>query len=347
LCGFGSIETVPKVIEWIHPSVRDVAIEYLMAHDRDRQRFLRMATPSGFILAVSSAGGASGERTLPLAITRADWEALSARAREILSAESSATQLGLLQALLVALQESKGAPKEIREHLEALGTQALGSVYARWEPAGVEVAPPLLGTYYELSVAVRQLAPSPSLERVWQTLARRGLAAVRAGLIDEQAVIRLGAWIEFAVLLAANEPRFLRIAHFPRDQTESLSEAVDLLEARVEDLSTLDFDEDDWVSLDDGRDVEAPVEPSYEESTELDWLEAALALMKDLSEVMTEAAMRLGAMEDAAVNHIETRRYRKERYEEWEAGLKEGPEDDVRDPDELPRFDLNTFFSDL
>ncbi|MBI5822135.1 MAG: hypothetical protein HZA88_24440 [Verrucomicrobia bacterium] len=77
-------------IDWIHPSCRDLAIEELLEHSGDRQRFLAHCSEIGLALATSLAGGAKGQRRLPLLQTDEDWRCFTARAEQVLQEKTSA-----------------------------------------------------------------------------------------------------------------------------------------------------------------------------------------------------------------------------------------------------------------
>ncbi len=70
-------------IGWVHPSWRDLVIDELRGDPDARQRFLSASAVDGVTLAVSHAGGSAGERTLPLMIADADWDALGDRLHEL------------------------------------------------------------------------------------------------------------------------------------------------------------------------------------------------------------------------------------------------------------------------
>jgi hypothetical protein len=56
----------PTSVTWVHPSWRDLVIDELAADADARRRFLARCTIDGLVLALSTGGGASGERALPL-----------------------------------------------------------------------------------------------------------------------------------------------------------------------------------------------------------------------------------------------------------------------------------------
>jgi hypothetical protein len=70
-------------INWIHPSCRDLAIDELSEHQYDRQKFLATCSEKGLALATSLAGGAKGQRQLPLLQTDEDWRCFTVRAEQL------------------------------------------------------------------------------------------------------------------------------------------------------------------------------------------------------------------------------------------------------------------------
>ena len=77
------LRVTPLGIGWVHPSWRDLVIDELRGDPDARQRFLCASAVDGVTLAVSHAGGSAGERTLPLMIADADWDALGDRLHEL------------------------------------------------------------------------------------------------------------------------------------------------------------------------------------------------------------------------------------------------------------------------
>ena len=63
-------------VDWVHPSWRDLVIESLAADPSERRRFLRRCGVDGAAIALSTEGGAAGERARPLLQQDADWDAL-------------------------------------------------------------------------------------------------------------------------------------------------------------------------------------------------------------------------------------------------------------------------------
>jgi hypothetical protein len=68
-----------RYAEWVHPSVRDLVIDHLMTDAASRQTFLGRAGIDGVMLALSSEGGATGERLFPLLQNEGDWRLVKER----------------------------------------------------------------------------------------------------------------------------------------------------------------------------------------------------------------------------------------------------------------------------
>ena len=71
-------------IRWVHPSVRDLVIDFLHANDREHERFLRSGGAESITLALSVGGGVEGEREMPLLKSPDDWIAATDRVCELL-----------------------------------------------------------------------------------------------------------------------------------------------------------------------------------------------------------------------------------------------------------------------
>lgn len=76
------------IVEWIHPSCRDLVIEELAIRPSDRRQFLRTCTRSGLEMACSTGGGARGDRNYPLLVNQADWNRFRERAGELFQDDS-------------------------------------------------------------------------------------------------------------------------------------------------------------------------------------------------------------------------------------------------------------------
>ena len=75
----------PSRVVWVHPSWRpDLVIDELATDTDARRAFLRDCSVEGILLALSTGGGVTGDRSLPLLIDDADWDLVGDRAADLL-----------------------------------------------------------------------------------------------------------------------------------------------------------------------------------------------------------------------------------------------------------------------
>src|SRR5437588_9773703 len=91
-------------VEWMHPSWRDLVIDHLASDDQARETFLQRCGLQGFLLALSTAGGATGERKSPLLVRAEDWDALIASVPRVI--ESGPTAAANIAAMLYEALQS-------------------------------------------------------------------------------------------------------------------------------------------------------------------------------------------------------------------------------------------------
>src|SRR5882757_9830620 len=128
---------VPKItrIEWMHPSWRDLVIDHLARDAASRQKFLSRCGLQGFLLALSSAGGATGERAIPLLVQPRDWQALSESLPTVLTSGPYASW-SALTTVHNAIVANKGAvPNDKQPRLLKLAEELLKHLNLSWKTA--------------------------------------------------------------------------------------------------------------------------------------------------------------------------------------------------------------------
>jgi len=75
------------VVDWIHPSYRDLVIEELIQNADLRNTFLRRASLEGVKLAISDTGGQYGNRRLPFIRSAESWDVLRERCLSLIAAD--------------------------------------------------------------------------------------------------------------------------------------------------------------------------------------------------------------------------------------------------------------------
>ncbi|HJN18439.1 MAG TPA: hypothetical protein QGH10_23260, partial [Armatimonadota bacterium] len=121
---------------WVHPSWRDMVIERLAADDATRAAFVSNCALPGLLLALSTAGGAKGERETPLLRAAEDWDALISRAAALIDNETDDVAHRILSAThgIVARAAPKGA---LTDGLLRLATAVLSACREAWALSAV------------------------------------------------------------------------------------------------------------------------------------------------------------------------------------------------------------------
>src|SRR4051794_27688522 len=92
----------PPGFQWVHPSWRDLVIEYLVGNAAERAHFLEHMSIHGILLAISGGGGAEGTREFPLLVDAKDWSLLAEVCARV---AGEVTEYGLRK-LLTSLREA-------------------------------------------------------------------------------------------------------------------------------------------------------------------------------------------------------------------------------------------------
>jgi hypothetical protein len=190
-------------ISWVHPSWRDLVIEQLRADGGARQRFLQCCSVHGVLLALSVAGGSGGERTLPLLVTDADWDALGDRVHGLIPE----LEPGELIAVLDAVREAYGARLDaVRQELAALAWAVLARSRSPWQDDRRAIPLPELEAWFALGRVFPDRPPAPSLGTTWVEL----LPARAPAIDDREAVERMIDWLVLVEVIRGFDPALLR-----------------------------------------------------------------------------------------------------------------------------------------
>ena len=204
-------------IGWVHPSWRDLVIDELHEQPVLRRRFLRACGVQGAMLALSTEGGQTGERSLPLLAADEDWDTLTDRIRELLRALEDGDVARLLLAVRDALTAAIGeAP---RREAAGLAGYLLASTARSWD-AGRRALPAfLLDAWYELRALTAEPVDPPQLSVTW---ADRYPAAPAAGSLEREELVRTEEWLSLADTLGRHDPDALESLGFFSARTQGL-----------------------------------------------------------------------------------------------------------------------------
>ena len=148
-------------VEWVHPSWRDLVIDALSADAAERRAFLEACELPGIELALSTGGGATGGRTLPLLAADEDWDALGDAVHQLCRDASQPELARLLGALETAVYAAPTLRAE--GELRALAELALDTVRRRMEAAGAVWEPGALEAWFVLARRVDKQIAAPDM----------------------------------------------------------------------------------------------------------------------------------------------------------------------------------------
>ena len=226
------LRVTPLGIGWVHPSWRDLVIEELQQQPAARQRFLSACGVDGFSLAVSTAGGAAGARTLPLLVTDADWDALGDRVYELLR-ELEERELAQVLLALGGMVDAVTGRFQAGE-AESLAANVLSTVRRGWDEQHDPVPVFLLEAWYALNARLTEPVVGPVLAPTWVELHPGAVLVERP---DPAELARAEEWLELAQTLHRYDPTALEtFGFFGRDR--------DLLEQLIVALTRASVDEE-------------------------------------------------------------------------------------------------------
>jgi hypothetical protein len=206
-------------VTWVHPSWRDLVVEELIDDPAARRSFLCASSIEGVLLAVSTAGGSSGERLLPLLRADEDWDALSDRLAVLMPDLDEPD----LTRLFVALAEAQSAlPGGVRRELDALASYALELVVRRWNRDHAVIPVGLLAAWFELADALGEPPARPQLAPTWIEL-------LPGDSIDPDSpsdLARFDDWTALATLLSERASDALGAFVFPEKQGDTIGAFV-------------------------------------------------------------------------------------------------------------------------
>jgi hypothetical protein len=199
----------PASVVWVHPSWRDLVIAELAGDDAARARFLDRCGVDGVLLALSVAGGAAGERLLPLLRGDADWDTITARLGTLLPDLDVPDAVRLLGALDAALDTE--LPRPARVEAQALARFALESLTGLWDDRRSVLLVGALEAWFALAARVPDPPRPPAADRTWLELAPT--EPIDVGSREE--LVRFDDWLGLAAVLRRLAPRELVRFAFP------------------------------------------------------------------------------------------------------------------------------------
>ena len=328
---------------WVHPSVRDAVIEYLMVHDAERTQFISTASIDGCLLSLSSAGGASGERRLPLLVSARDWSLLSDRLVDLLVRGSARDRIQLM-AGINSIWLAEGLASDDIVKLREVTKRTLEALRSEWDDGSAAISFSALSLYFSISSNSAVFLQSPNLDATWEAIKDEIVTPVSRDLdgFEESVGILL--------LLEEHEMRYLKSFGYPYPIADAFTGWVAGVSEYTSSLEHLDEDEADCVSFstpnDGDGEVEIPVEPSSEEEEEreyLDQIDDILRMLPKLRSFTIDSMHNAHREVKALLDERETRKSNHEEHRE-EDSSDYGEYSPARSAE---TFDVVRFFADL
>jgi hypothetical protein len=224
-------ERTRPVIDWIHPSYRDVVIEELSAATPLRERFLHTMTLPGLKLAISDSGGTTGQRYIPLMVDTNDWEILAKRSIGIAVSSEPAVAIDVLDALRSAYEA--GGDESVRATLAGICRGVCCACTERWDQYGVVLTFKQIRAFTAATLLCSSLPRIPRLDESLEAATR---ALEQKANSDDYFVCDdevLPDWVGMIAAIKESEPRVLSRHSFPF--APRYQELVKIVNSRLDD----------------------------------------------------------------------------------------------------------------
>jgi hypothetical protein len=225
--------------DWMHPSWRDMVIEFLVERKEARENFLRKCGVHGLLLALSTGGGKHGLRKFPLLIEPSDWSVFTESVSNVITAGTASEMRSLLKAILDALRaesSTNNQPIVARPPLRDVADHALAACRTKWSADGWTIESTDLASYYQISEFLSPLPASPGLAQTWQRHWDEARAQME-GFDEYQGDLvtyDIDEWFDLCAVLLRYEPRFLHQVRFPAQYVQSVKDFLPDLRERAE-----------------------------------------------------------------------------------------------------------------
>ena len=199
------LRITPLGIGWVHPSWRDLVIDELSDDAAARRTFIAASGLHGAMLALSRAGGAAGDRTLPLIADDRDWDTLGDRL-VALAGELEDHDLLQLRLALSGLRELDDLSSLAVAEARNLTACVLATAARRWDREHRALPVVLVEHWYILDTWTPDPVTPPSLVATWGQL-HPGSPATAP--LTHSELVALDEWLTLARVLRTHDPERL------------------------------------------------------------------------------------------------------------------------------------------
>lgn len=214
--GTGGLDGVEgTMLDWIHPSCRDLLIDEMAASPHLRHHYLRHMSIEGLTVSLGTAGGFLGNRFMPLLTSQEDWIILNERASK-LATELPKWDVGRLLDVVTSIAE-RIRDTDVRGKLINVLHQVCVKVSERWNAEQKVLNSAELGRFCKASEMLDCLLPMPNLDETWKDIVDKfeDLVSEDVPLFDDGSDDPLEEAFAMIDVISENEPRLLRKVGFP------------------------------------------------------------------------------------------------------------------------------------
>ncbi len=217
---------------WVHPSMRDLVIGYLVSNKNSRFDFLSKCSIGGISLSLSIGGGSEGTRTFPLVIDSEDKEVLQKRIKDIILNVNPKELTTLLENIFEATSKSKELEDiEMIKFLNDIFEIAIDSLLLRWANNEELIEIKLLDLYYKMAKQSKMFRTTPSLKYTWDNFIVKvvEVTSYSEDYVEMDDYSEISQFLDFVKIIKSEDPRFLRFVNFPDCFFESANNFIKAL----------------------------------------------------------------------------------------------------------------------
>jgi hypothetical protein len=220
------------IIDWIHPSYRDLVIEELIQDSGLRSTFLRRASLEGIKLAVSDTGGRYGTRKMPFIRSAESWDILQERCLSLVDADIGDREL--LEVVANAASEKSSSDQAHR--WERVAAKVCNGVQTKWDKTKRVVPAADLEAFAKARVYAQPTPDLPNLCPTWDSLDESFRESVRvASKTGSLSYAAFDSLAGFARTVKQCAPEFLDERGFPSRYESEIAAVLLNAESEADD----------------------------------------------------------------------------------------------------------------
>ena len=203
---------------WVHPSMRDLVITYLINNKIARLDFLSKCSIGGISLALSIGGGSEGTRTFPLVIDSGDQVIILKRIKELIHTIGLKELATLLETIYQAKTKSNELEgNELTNFINDIYDNSIDEILVRWRNNNELIDANLLTLYYKMVEQSKEFRPPPPLKYTWDKLFSELVDVISNpdDYVEQGDYSEINNYLDFVAIIKQKDQRFLRYVNFP------------------------------------------------------------------------------------------------------------------------------------